>query len=241
MLTLAADAMPFPICKPNIGFEGAKATFDAHHRVYAKKIEVAVSVNPPFKALMWSQLHDGAVSDIMIHHGDDSAVMYTDWLQMKPAEEEAIYGYHHAHEPRFWAALMDSGYTGHVDVLFKRVVLAKLSVEQTATGRLVQQWYKTCRVVVEQFFGRMKKIFLISAKPYMLNKGHMQEDTDNVIFLTNHHIDQSALAEEDGTYYLHWINFMFHKEKEIKEKKAKATRAWRKRTAKMVAQAPEAA
>eukprot|EP00727_Mastigamoeba_balamuthi_P012917 m51a1_g8248 hypothetical protein (877) ;mRNA; r:130583-134788 len=231
------DATPFPICKPNIGFEGTKVTFDAHHRVYAKKIEVAVSVNPPFKALMWSQLHNGAVSDIMIHHGDDGAVMYTDWLQRKPAEEEAIYGYH-AHEPRFWTALMDSGYTGHVDILFKHVVLAKPSVEQTVTGRLVQQWYKTHRVVIEQFFSHMKKIFLISAKLYMLDKGHMQEDTDNVIFLTNHHIDQSALAEEDGAYYLHWINFMFHKKKEIKEKKAKATRAWHKRTAEMVAQAP---
>eukprot|EP00727_Mastigamoeba_balamuthi_P013837 m51a1_g9076 hypothetical protein (268) ;mRNA; f:1126-2208 len=184
-----ADCTSIPIPKPNIGFEVTKKFYDTHHGLYSAKVEVVVQVVPLYKVLFLSDLHNGGEADITVHCADDAALTYTDWLQMMANEEMAVYRSRSRHT-RFWALLLDSGYAGEVKVVYPHVVLERPSEEQTVMERLVQRWYKRRQVFVKHFFGHMKKVFKLSAKLYVLDKGNMQQDIDNMIFLTNEHINE---------------------------------------------------
>eukprot|EP00727_Mastigamoeba_balamuthi_P000878 m51a1_g10788 hypothetical protein (711) ;mRNA; r:486-12155 len=59
-----ADCTSIPILKPNIGFKAVKKFYDAHHGLYAAKVEVVVQAVPSYKVLFWSDLHDGGEADI---------------------------------------------------------------------------------------------------------------------------------------------------------------------------------
>eukprot|EP00727_Mastigamoeba_balamuthi_P002275 m51a1_g12044 hypothetical protein (169) ;mRNA; r:1846-5255 len=111
-------------------FEAGKKHYDAHHGLYAAKLEVIVLVNPPYKALMWSNLHDGGEADIMVHRLDDAAITYTDWLEMTLAEEMHVYGVRDRRS-QYWALVLDSRYMGHVSIIYLWVVLEKPSTEHT--------------------------------------------------------------------------------------------------------------
>ena len=205
---LACDATPIPIPHPRMQFEAAKEYYDAHHNVYADKIEVAVSASPPYQALFWSQAFNGSVAGIDIHR--TVAANYNDWLRMLPAEVLAIHGPEPHAVVNYWGAVLDAGYLGAVPatVLFPRAVLAKPSSQQSAASIQVQMYYKRRRVVVEQFFGRLKHVFSVFSRPYILDKEHEAQDINLVMMLTNAHIGIRALCEGDGEYYRKWLTFI---------------------------------
>jgi len=226
---LAADCTPCRIPHPCIGFEAAKGFYDVHHGMYADKIEVAVCTSPPYKAIFWSRLHRGSEPDISIHRSD-SAVRYTEYLTMTQPERAAfgIAG----NAPHFWALVLDAGYVGSVTgVIYPRVVLQRPQSVQGARNTAVQNYYKLRRVVVEQFFGRMKKVFLLSGKPYTLDKSQHESDVFNMIMLTNEHIGMSFLTADEGSFYRRWLNYVRLKEKDLKEKHVRETQNWRRRMA----------
>jgi hypothetical protein len=59
-------------------------------------------------------------------------------------------------------------------------------------------YYSRLRVIVEQWFGRMKRLMAMSRNVYILSREHRQTDTDNIIMLVNHHIRQFDLCSDDG-------------------------------------------
>ena len=224
---LACDCTPLPIPKPQVGFEAGKAYFDAHHNIYANKIEVAVSTSAPFKAIAWSDLHLGGVPDISVHRGPDGAQRYTVYLRMTDEEQVKIFG--GVTGEKWWAAVLDAGYGGAVTCSYPRIVLKPPKTEMTSDELAAQLYYKNRRVIVEQFFGRMKKIWLVTAKPYLLDKGTHEMDINNIIMLTNAHIEQMALCEKDGSFYRKWRSYVKLKEQKKREDKNAATKRWRKK------------
>jgi len=68
-----------------------------------------------------------------------------------------------------------------------------------------QEWLARKRVVVEQFFGRMKTIMGITRTKYPFQKDSMDMDMQICVWLTNQHILQHHLSESDGQLYTKYI------------------------------------
>jgi len=229
---VAVDCTPCPIPKPaGRSFEANKEHYDAHHGIYARKIEVCVSTTPPHFAVSWSSLYNGSTSDIEVDRKvPDGVVACTQWLEMTVDEKVAIWGPGtRDKETCYWAAVYDSGFLGAVDVPFPRAVIPRPSSIRSPTGIHVDNYYKKRRVVVEQFFGRMKKTWKITAKPYPYDVEFMEKDYGILLMLTNEHIELYALAEDEATYYRKWLNWARNQQAEKQKKHAVSQQKYRKR------------
>lgn len=229
-IALAVDCTPAPINKPaGRTFESNKFYYDAHHGLYAMKVEVAVSTTTPHYALFWSKLWPGAKSDIEVDRAPDGAASFSGWLTKTPSEIAATPGC-----SPYWGAVYDSGFAGEVPgLLFPRSVLLRPSVEQTALTKLIEAHYKRRRVVVEQFFGRMKRVFTLSAKPYNYDPDTHPIDIANIIMLTNESITLGVIAEDPDVYYTKWLNLWMLNEERKREKHAAEQRKWRGKVSSM--------
>jgi len=85
-----------------------------------------------------------------------------------------------------------------------------------------QEWLARKRVVVEQFFGRLKTIMGITRVKYPFQKDHMDMDMQICVWLTNQHILQHHLADSDGDMYTKYIRVVHAQVESEKRKKAEA-------------------
>ena len=101
--------------------------------------------------------------------------------------------------PKHWALLADKGYQGATEKI--RAILPSkgkdLSREENTRNKKIAK----NRIICENFYGRMKKLFKI-----MEGKYKWDEDTCSTVFnvcaaLTNYHIMKYPLRNEDGIYY----------------------------------------
>jgi hypothetical protein len=93
--------------RPKAPFEEAKIYWDAHNHIYGIKNEVAVTASAPHYCMFVSKHYVGSVHDYVVHKTEYPA--YLEYLQKD--EDEALQlptDINH----RFWAVLVDSGYTG---------------------------------------------------------------------------------------------------------------------------------
>jgi hypothetical protein len=154
---------------------------------------------------------------------------------MTKAEAAAIHG-GNGQAQRYWALLQDAGYGGAVaNIPYPRIVLERPGKQLSPNGNAIQMYYKRRRVIVEQFFGRMKKVFMMSDKPYILEAAHQQMDIENIVMLTNEHIATNDLADEDGVYYRKWLAFVKHKEAVYKQARQESNARWRRRVSVLIA------
>lgn len=101
--------------------------------------------------------------------------------------------------PKLWALLADKGYQGVSD-LIRAIIPTKgdnISKEDTLRNKEIAR----NRIICENFYGRMKKLFKI-----MELKFKWDEDMYQIVFkicaaLTNYHISKYPLRNEDGIYY----------------------------------------
>jgi len=110
---------------------------------------------------------------------------------------------------------MDKGYTGpdsDTPEIFKLTPKKGLltSVELNRNEEL-----KKKRVVVECYFGRLKQLWKIFNYCYRLNHTYFDDDFEICVYLTNEHIQRTALHNEDAIYYKRWL---LQKRSENKEK-----------------------
>ena len=231
---LANDCTPIPINRPKMSFNAAKEYFDAHHNIYALKVEVAVATTPPHHALFWSRPQPGAVADVTISRGrpaqpplidaiPSATASYVGYLTATP-EERSLFS---AGGPPYWTLVQDSGFRGTLDVPYPRIITIPLSPSKPTPPS--ELYYKRRRVVVEQFFGRLKKLCTLLNQPYCLDKSHIQIDIENCIMLTNAHITINALTSDDMLYYRRWLTVISEKVETKREKRVEATAAWRTR------------
>lgn len=247
-IALSVDCTPIPIFRPNDrGFEEAKIDYDAHHNMYARKLEVAVLSTPPHVAVMWSKLHDGSEHDFSVHASGECAPRYSDYLRMTPSEEIEVFGVRpEAGSPaRYWAIVCDSGYLGELaaPVEYKRVATKRLSAIRklplASFERLSQEYYKRIRVRSEQFHGRAKKQFALLDTPYPYSKDFMQIDVDNCVLLTNENIRQHALTTEDGQFFRHWMSDVCTREAEKKRAHNEAQRLYMEKRRRLIDESEE--
>ena len=172
-IALAVDATPFEVHRPNCRFEEAKICYDVHHQMYALKKEVAVQANGRHYAVFWGRGFVGKTHDMKEHY--DRAKDYTKYLTLLPEETE----YFPDNTTGYWSIALDSGYIGTVDVPYQRRVIPKPSTVLGHSQRQRIQRLKKKRVVVEQFFGRMKETMHFTAHCYPFDHAHFDMDIDN--------------------------------------------------------------
>eukprot|EP01105_Mastigella_eilhardi_P016058 TRINITY_DN3680_c0_g1_i15.p1 TRINITY_DN3680_c0_g1~~TRINITY_DN3680_c0_g1_i15.p1 ORF type:complete len:313 (+),score=26.10 TRINITY_DN3680_c0_g1_i15:100-1038(+) len=196
-VAIATDAVPFAVGKPHVRFEESKIYWDQHHGLYALKKEVSVLCNPPHYCVFAFPGFVGSRHDFA-EYSQNAEARYAEYLKKTQAEITAF--------PQFpslyWLQILDSGYMGDAHTNFGRVVLRKPSSMRDQQERDCNAECARIRVVVEQFFGRLKKLWGITVTPYRFDHTHFDVDVDNAILLTNEHIAAgNHLGDGDDLFF----------------------------------------
>ena len=200
---ITVDATPCLIEKPGISFEAAKAWWDQHHSCYSMKLEVGVSTASPHYAVAWSKLEPGSTADISLHR--QTVAKYSEYMAFTQSELSTFATtIPVVDRPTAWTSIADSAYNGHVDSTFPRIALPKLPVLSTSRVPVDVRYLRRVRVVVEQYFGRMKRSWELMSRPFPLGAKYHQQDVDNIIVLTNILLRDSRipLNDDDQQFYL---------------------------------------
>jgi len=160
---------------------------------------------------------------------------YSDYLRMTDEELEHFIGRPTDGQPNpelYWKMVCDAGYRGVVpSVPYERIIAVARSGQSALSedDQYRQAYYCRRRVPSEMYHGRAKKLFEILCRPYGYHgeKGEEERklDVENCIMLTNEHIVESALSNNDGKYYHWWLQHMAEKDEAKRRKHAEQQRA----------------
>ena len=118
------------------------------------------------------------------------------------------------------AILFDSAYLCDDDSKtpgLRKIALAK--GELSTMQRNVQRELSRIRVVVEQFFGRLKSLWSMFRKPYRYSHDKFDMDFDICVLLTNEHIKVNFLQNNDQIFYRNLLNISTLEQEKKKKKK----------------------
>ncbi|KAF0712498.1 Aste57867_4809 [Aphanomyces stellatus] len=163
---------------PAVAFGEKKVYFSKKHGLYGHKVEVSVAPNG--LAINVTDSAKGSVSDIEIFK--DNLGFHTSQLE-KQADEGDINDPDALQDryPTHWAVLSDKGYQ---------------ESRKRANERL-----STDRVIVENFFGRLKTLWGLASDKYTWKKEEYNMYFQTCVALTNVHIRFNPLRNVDGHGY----------------------------------------
>ena len=69
----------------------------------------------------------------------------------------------------------------------------------------------------------------LSSVPYTFDKSYMGLDIENMIMLTNHHIKQYSLCNDDDDHYNRWLGLVYSKSENLKRKHSESNRRWKRK------------
>ncbi|KAH3743253.1 hypothetical protein Pelo_15358 [Pelomyxa schiedti] len=223
-----------PYCPTN-SFAYGKQTYDKHHGMYALKKHVVVSATSPYYAVAWNCASEGSCHDMkdLILTWQN---MYPHLLAKKPEDAHLF-----PQQPT-WAVLLDSGYVGPEPYGLNKVVIPKPSSRTTFSSQDVSDLKKK-RVIVECFFGRMTVLWRCLLSPYLFDKAYLDMDVENMIMLTNSHIEEhqkkEPLGPSDAKKYVDFVNLWKQaqsKDKEIYARKNAKAKESASKKARVLAQ-----
>ncbi|ETV92761.1 hypothetical protein H310_12991 [Aphanomyces invadans] len=206
-----------------------KLYYSGKHHLYGHKVEV--SVLPNGMEINCTRHYKGSVADKTIF--DENIEFHRTNLSKRPSEfdmsDETVPGERHSQ----WAVLADKGYQG-----IQRDVRAVIPTRKPAGGMLTFEQQATNdriatdRVVVENFFGRMKSLRAVSSDIYRWSRKNYDIIFQTCVALTNVHLRFNPLRAEDGDVNVQYVNRLNAiGSKMIKDKKkAQATYREKRRT-----------
>lgn len=182
--------------RPKMLFKEAQFYFSGKHHSYGLKTETAHLPNGQVAFI--SETYGGSVHDFTIFK--DNVEIYKEFLQKK-GQDNKIKDVGELKEkyPKMWALMADKGYQGASELL--RAILPEKGDELTEEDKVRNKKIAKNRIICENFYGRMKKLFKI-----MEEKFRWDEEMYPIVFkvcvaLTNYHISKYPLRAEDGVYY----------------------------------------
>ena len=196
-IALCADSTSIEINRPKARFEESKIYYDAKNKIYALKKECAVMASPPHYCLFSQRAVTGSTHDFNILKSTYSS--YVGYLAKQNDEINMIAT---DYINPSWAILFDSAYV--CDDERKTPELRKIALakgERTQTQRNTHRELCRIRVVVEQFFGRLKSLWSLFRKPYRFAHDRFDMDFDICAMLTNEHIKANLLEDNDQQFY----------------------------------------
>jgi len=199
---LLVDSTSIQVLKPKGRYADAKSYFDGKNWIYALKKEVAVMATPPYYCLFVQDAYKGATHDYSIFK--DNYHHYTQYLAKSPDERR-----HHLTDlkDKRWAILADSGYTGPSEDTpeVRRIVILKPTQRHTQIERTINEELSRLRAPVEQFFGRLTKLWGVVGGTYTLDHNSFDMYFNICTLLTNEHIRYHQLEEVDHEFYTQFL------------------------------------
>jgi hypothetical protein len=214
--------------RPKMLFNEAQYYFSGKHGAYGFKTEVAHLPNG--LAIFISDTYAGSVHDFTIFK--DNVEGYKTFLEKKSSDHKVEdKGELKNKYPKHWALMADKGYQGAVELL--RAILPCKGKEITKEDTLRNKKIAKNRIICENFYGRMKKLFKI-----MEGKFKWDEKMYSIVFkvcsaLTNYHIMKYPLRNEDGIYYNVVLKTYADIELEKKRKQQEKNKIYREKRAKI--------
>jgi hypothetical protein len=197
-IAMLADHNTTEVNKPKVRFEEAKAYWDDHNKIYGLKKEVALQAKEPHFALFVSKKAAiGAVHDYK-DHKENNYKEYIYYLTKTPEELDLIPT---DRDHPNWAVLLDMAYIGQEEDTPGERRITPYKYPKTQAERNTSHELQLIRVPVEQFFGRMQKLFAIFREVYRWDHEHFDTDYEIGVLLTNEHIAHTALVEDDQRLY----------------------------------------
>ncbi|RQM29211.1 hypothetical protein B5M09_011706 [Aphanomyces astaci] len=205
-----------------------KHYYSGKHSLYGHKVEI--SVVPNGFAIFCTEHYKGSISDKTIF--DENVDVHKAGLA-KQQDETLLADPNREHTS--WAVLADKGYQG-----IQHEVRAVLPSKKPKGGILTFEEQRrndaiaSDRVVVENFFGRMKTLWAVCTDKYRWSRQNYDVIFQTGVALTNVHIRFHPLKDEDGdvnTQYINRLNAIGTKL--IKDKRKASQKHKKKRKARL--------
>jgi len=196
LVALIVDGHTTPICQPKMPYEDAKVYWDGKNHIYGLKTEIAISARSPHYCLFTCPAVPASKHDYELHK--EIYRQYMGYLRMTP--EEMIQNEAQV-EHAYWLIMGDKGYVGPADDThpIERVVPKKGTLTEADRQRNIS--INRERVVVEQYLGRLAKLWSTMSRGWRWDHGHFDIDFEIACMLTNEHITTTRLDDEDATFY----------------------------------------
>jgi len=212
-VALIIDVTFQPCYRPTGRFYEARHYWSHKHYQYGIKTEVGTSPNGC--AMFVSKHYPGSVHDFTLF--SKNLQNYQSFLQKKTTDNSINdIGELRNKYPHSWALMADRGYEGAAR--FIRAILPKkgtrLSLEDTTRNRKFNEH----RVIIENFFGRMKLLWKIVSVRYRWDHSIYDKIMKICVAFTNFHISLNPLRVE---YYDRYHSVMKAYEKEGRERELK--------------------
>lgn len=219
LVALIVDGHTTPICQPKLPYEDAKAFWDGKNKIYGLKTEIAIAARSPHYCLFTCPAVPASKHDYELHR--EIYRQYVPYLRMTP--EEMIRNQAQA-EFSYWQIMGDKGYVGQADDThpIERVVPKKGLLNEAERQRNIL--INRERVVVEQYLGRLCRLWSTMGRGWRWDHGHFDMDFEIACMLTNEHITTTVLDDDDATFYQQLLESF---EAEHLARKAKRTAAAR--------------
>jgi hypothetical protein len=192
------DGHTTQIGQPKLPYSEAKVYFDGKNWIYGYKSEVAVSTAAPHYCLFTSPHYPGSAHDYEIHKKEFRT--YAEYLQMTP-EEAVQCGL--GHGVHYWKIMADKGYIGNPNDTHPLERVCPHKGRLTEPQRAWNGLFARERVVVEQYLGRLSRLWEVLNTTWTYDEEHFDTDFSIACMLTNEHIRQFDLEEGDRQFHIH--------------------------------------
>ncbi|KAF0708148.1 hypothetical protein AaE_013334 [Aphanomyces astaci] len=210
---------------PAVEFGEKKTYFSKKHGLYGHKVEVSVAPNG--LAINVTDCAVGSTSDIEMFKanlGFHSAQLEKQPNDTNVSDTETL----RDKFPNQWAVLADKGYQGIQEYVrgftpVKRPPHGQLTMEQErANAKLSSD-----RVIVENFFGRLKTLWGLVSDKYTWKRDEYNMYFQTCVALTNIHVRFNPLRNVDGEGYNQYKNRLLSIGSKIKSKNASSKAKYR--------------
>ena len=211
---LLVDCTSVEIYKPTGTFREVRKYWDTKNGIYSLKKQVLVSAQVPHIAMFISKFYVGSTHDFKIFK--ETYKNLEPYLLKSPIEKESLVG---DEISTHWSVVGDKAYYADQSITapIRRIAVKKgkrLSTREKQENSVISN----IRCPVEQFFGRLKKLWYICDK-YRHSSELFDIDFDNCVLLTNIHISSNNLTNGDGEYYRRLLVARKKEKDEILEKR----------------------
>ncbi|KAE9275522.1 hypothetical protein PF008_g29332 [Phytophthora fragariae] len=219
--------------RPVGGYNDAKTFFSGKHHLYGLKVEV--SVIPTGVAINCTDWEKGSIADISIFRANKQ--FHTSAMQKRPGEDTINdQGPQADRYQNDWAVLVDKGYQGLQDE-FRTIQPKKRAARGpplTADERSESDRISHDRVLVESYFGRLKKLWGVCSHKWVWDRQTYNMFFRMCVALTNFSVRCCPLRREDGEHYLRYEARLIKLDLDIEEaKRLKRQRARDSRRARL--------
>jgi len=192
---LVMDCTTVQTYHPNLRLAAAKHYFDENIVVYGLKKLVIVSASPPHLALFTEKGEPGSVHDMTILKKTHEH--YQEYLLKRPDESMQLLN---LDDHPSWAILGDKDFAGDPQ---DTPGLRRMFMYNNPTEVEKQMNEKLSKVheVVEQYFGRMEKLWQVVGGLFRWDRSRFDENFDLAALLTNFHIERNPLEHSDFEYH----------------------------------------